>query len=126
MIIQHICNEAPIVPKDRNIPSHKCYFAVIENHLNLLLIIIFSLVFICLLIALVDLLLELFHCLWRVLEDILEMLAAVTGQMLPFCAEFLMAARQFLALLGNGLSLLSNIVLVSIWPKSLLPDEFMV
>ena len=61
MIIQHICDEAPIVSEDRNIPSHKCYFAVIENHLNLLLIIIFSLVFICLLITLVDLLLELFH-----------------------------------------------------------------
>jgi hypothetical protein len=60
------------------------------------------------------------------LEYILEMLAAVTGQMLAFRAEFLMAARQFLALLGNGLSLLSNIVLVSVWPKSLLPDEFMV
>lgn len=126
MIIQHICNETPIVSEDRNIPSHKCYFTVIENHLDLFLIIIFSLVFICLLIALVDLLLELFHCLRRVLEYILEMLTAVTGQMLSFCAEFLMAARQFLALLGNGLSLLSDIVLVSVWPKSLLPDEFMV
>jgi hypothetical protein len=92
MVIQHICNEAPIVSEDGNIPSHKRYFTVIEDHLNLLLIIIFSLVFICLLIALVDLLLELFHCLRRVLEYILEMLAAVTGQMLSFCAEFLMAA----------------------------------
>lgn len=54
------------------------------------------------------------------------MLAAVTRQMVSFCAEFLMVVLQFLALLGNGVSLLSNLVLVSVWPKSLLPDEFMV
>ena len=92
MIVQHVRNQTPIVSKYRNIPSHECYFAVIENHLNLLLIIIFSLVFICLLIALVDLLLELFHCLWRVLKDILEMLAAVASQMLSFGAKLLVAA----------------------------------
>lgn len=54
------------------------------------------------------------------------MLAAVTRQMVSLCAEFLMVVLQFLALLGNGVSLLSNLVLVSVWPKSLLPDEFMV
>ena len=35
VVIQYICDEAPVVAEDRDIPSHECNFAVVENHLHL-------------------------------------------------------------------------------------------
>lgn len=126
VVIQHICNEAPVVAKDRDIPPHECDFAVVENHLHLC-----SLPPICMMlllssIILVDQLLQLLHRLRRVLEDILELLAAVTSQMVSLATQLSVAAPELLLLLSDSLFLPVDDLLIFVLTKSFLADEFVI
>jgi len=115
MIVQDIGDEAPVITKYRDIPSHEGNFAIIKN-LHLFLIVILA-------VVIVDELLQVFHCLWRILVHILEFLAAVTSLMMPFAAELSVAAPHLLFFFRNVLLALVDDGLISIWSKSLLLNE---
>ena len=77
-------------------------------------------------IVIVDELLQIFHCLWRILVHILEFLAAVIGLMMAFATKFSVTVPHLLLFFLNVLLALVDYLIISTWSKSLLLNELVI
>ena len=77
-------------------------------------------------IVIVDELLQIFHCLWRILVHILEFLAAVIGLMMAFATKFSVTVPHLLLFFQNILFALVDGVIISTWSKSFLLNELVI
>lgn len=80
MVIKHTCNQSPIVSENGNVPSQECNFAVIEN-LHLFLVPVF-------LVDVLDASSQLFHRVFRVLENIFEKSTVINCVVFTFLTAF--------------------------------------
>ena len=108
MVVENVGNESPVVTKDRDIPSHECDLAVIEN-LKLFSASSSS-------IVVVDKLFEISHGL---LVDIFELVATVSSLMDSLPAMFFVIVPNLALFTCDFLFLLLNELLFTIWTHSL-------